>query len=250
MLYSPALVTEKGNIALRRDKENFEAGFCLISETLPDLAGDLSFLHPDEKTYYDSLRISKRQLSYLLGRKAAKEAIAALMPGMDLQSIAIGFGVFQFPVVKYLVGQSVQVSISHCDEVAVAVAFPEEHPVGIDIESIDPAKCEVMKSYISSREFELMAECDLPFSTACTIAWTVKEALSKVFRTGLTIDLSIIAMKAMEKTGNVYTSTFYNFSQYKAISLHAGQYVCSIVLPRKTTPVLDSFFHSVTQIAR
>src|SRR5690349_10561122 len=110
-----------GNILLRRENRNFNAGFCLLNEKLPDLKKCIGLLHPDEKGYYDTLKYDKRKASYLLGRIASKAAISNLLEEEDMESISIGFGVFNFPVVQRSVGGNIQVSISHCDNFGVAL---------------------------------------------------------------------------------------------------------------------------------
>jgi 4'-phosphopantetheinyl transferase len=249
LLHIPMRVIDEGLIPLRRSNNDLEAGFCLSCAMLPALTEDLSFLHPAERSYYDGLRVDKRRLSYLLGRWASKKAIAQLVPDVAPADIAIEPGVFRFPVVKCPGMHGMQVSISHCDEAAVALAFPEEHPMGIDIESICCDKSEVMRSQLGEDELALMAGCPLSFAAGCTLMWTAKEALSKVLRTGLTIDLRVMEIVSVEAVAkNVYVSTFRYFTQYKAISCCIGRYICSVVLPGKTTPVLDGFIDSCSRV--
>lgn len=248
MLADLCSITCKGRIALQRQDRHYEAAFCIIQDTLPSLTNDFSFLHENESAYYNGLPVDKRRLSYLLGRKAAKTAVAELTAHADLQSIEIGSGVFQFPIVKTAVAQNLQVSISHCDKLGVAVAFQEEHPMGVDIERIDHGKKEVMKTYVSVNETVLIENNQLSVSAGATAMWTIKEALSKILKTGLTVGGAILEVKTFEKYNEVYISTFRHFIQYKAISLPAGDYVCSIVLPKNTKPALENFCRAFSNI--
>lgn len=231
-------------MSLKRAERDFEAGYCLFYEELCSLEKDLSFLHANERLYYNTLQVDKRRLSYLLGRKAAKKAILELYGQGDPDLLLIEPGVFQFPVVKCSIPLNIQVSISHCDEAGIALAFPEEHPMGIDIECFDADRGDVMKSLVCPGEFRMISNCHLPFSAGCALVWTIKESLSKILRTGLTMDCNLMEIKSMERMGHMYVSTFLYFLQYKAISVISGNYVCSIVLPKNTIPVLDGFFQS------
>jgi len=232
---------EKGTIRLERESGSTRAGYCVFSELLVDIEKYSSILHPNELAHYNKLMADNRKISYLLGRVAAKMAIGELNPAEDLSSLLIGFGVFEFPVVRNVKSQNIQVSISHCDGIGVALAFPEEHPMGIDLEKIDTDKIEAMKSQISKEEFKLASSCDLASDLSYTMIWTIKEAISKVLRTGLTIDLKLLEIKALEKSGMAYISRFNHFEQYKGISYHCGKYICSIVLPFNTIPDIHQF---------
>jgi 4'-phosphopantetheinyl transferase len=239
---------KKGTILLKRKEKNFVASFCFIKKGLPHLIKDLSFLHPDEEKYYYSLKFDPRKASYLLGRNSAKQAIYQLTGIEDMQSIFIDFGIFQFPIVKGVVNQNIQVCISHCEDMGISVAYPEDHPLGIDIERINPNKTNVLEQHISVTEQQLLLQKNIPPCTGYTIIWTIKEALSKIFRTGLTMDFKQVEINSFQKKGAVYTSDFRNYAQYKAISCHSGNYVCSLILPKNTTPDLTHFWNSFTSL--
>jgi 4'-phosphopantetheinyl transferase len=233
-----------GKIVLKRDKQNFLAGFCIIKEDMSAFEKDRHLLHPIENDYYNSLKSDKRKISYLLGRVAAKRAIAELSPLNALQSIFIDTGVFQFPVVKNSPAPNMQVCISHCDNIGIAIAFPEHHPMGIDIERIDADKINAVKDYINDNECALAANSGLTAATGLTLVWTIKEGMSKVFKTGLMMEFKLLEIKSLEKEDSVYISTFQNVAQYKAISTVCANYVCTIVLPRNTIPGIDDFLKS------
>lgn len=242
---------QKGEIILKRENRDFNAGFCVLNQKLPDLIKNLPLLHPNERDYFDKLTFDKRKADYLLGRIASKKAIGELAEEEEnMESISIGFGVFQFPVVRSAVNRNIQVSISHCDNIGIALAFPEEHPLGVDIEKMDEHNVNVMRSQVCANEFDLISSSDLCLSTGYTIIWTIKESLSKILRTGLTMDNKLSEIESLTKVDAVYVSTFRHFPQYKAISYYIGNYICSIVLPKNTIPVLDHFWHSFMKIVQ
>ena len=235
-------------IYLQRKYNYYISGFGMIGYNIFARDEDLSFLHPAENVYYNSLKREDQKKSYLLGRAAAKKAIEALIPEVNKHDIFIDRGVFDFPVVKGIFAQNIQVSISHCDDAGIAIAYPEDHPLGVDLEKVDTSKTEAMKRAMTSLELKLGSESDLTFEQYCTTIWTIKEGLSKIFRTGLTLDFKLIELEHLTKKGTFYISTFKNFAQYKAVSYCSGEYVCSVVLPKNSDPELDAFFDALDDL--
>lgn len=236
-----------GEILLEREKK-FKAGFCFLNEELPILVEQVTILHPEEKSYYDTLKFDRRKKSYLLGRITGKQAVSKLLlEEQAIDSFAIQFGVFYFPVVNYIGCQNIQVTIAHCGSLGVALAYPEEHPLGIDVEKIDTDKLETMKLLVVDKEFDLISSCSLDILEGSTFIWTIKEALSKVLKTGLTLDFKILEIETLHKEGTSYISTFKYFYQYKAISMKIGSHVFSIVLPKKTCCDLNAFWDALVE---
>lgn len=234
----------KGKISLQRENSFHYAGYCMINGSLPALTSHLSLLHPEELAYYHTLKFDKRRTSYLLGRTAAKHALQTLTGTINLSSIAISAGVFLFPVVKYWPQGNMQVSISHCDEFGIALSHPEEHPLGVDIERLDKTAIAALEDQLTAAELRLAGG-----PLGYTIVWTIKEALSKILRTGLTIDMKLLEIKSLLKEEELYVSEFRHLIQYKAVSCVAGNYVCTVVLPGRTTANLEQFWDDFKRMA-
>lgn len=71
-----------GKILLKREKKNFLASFCVFNQELPYLLKNISFLHPNEKNYYNTLKYDRRKSSYLLGQSYILE--------FKLKAVALG----------------------------------------------------------------------------------------------------------------------------------------------------------------
>lgn len=218
------------------------ASLCLTSLSLAELQAHVkSYLHPEEYAYFKTLDFEKRQLSYLLGRYTAKQAIANYNENkISLSDILIKPGIFHYPVVYGVSTDCVQISYSHCNQCCIAVAYPQVFPMSIDIESINVEHNSVIESQLTTNEKFLMQSLqessqDLLFS----LFWSVKEALSKVLRTGLTTPLEIYAISQIKKENNYWISEFKNFQQYEALSFLIGQYTCSIVFPKHSKILID-----------
>ncbi len=189
-------------------------------------------LHAHEFTYYNTLQFQRRIKSYLIGRFVAKQAVAALT-GEKLSDIEIYHGVFAQPIVMSR-KQNIQVSITHCDDFGLAIAFSEAHPIGIDIERVDANKNYVLERQITQSEKSRIQTLPLPFMTGLTFLWTAKEALSKVLKTGLMTPFDIFEISKLEFINSNIFGYYKNFAQYKTISFTINNYVCSIVHPIKT----------------
>ncbi len=233
-------------LTLIRPEESFKACLCLCEFTTfanyKELAG---FLHPQERKYYETLKFEKRIKSYLFGRFAAKKAIATLIRDDNLTKTLIQAGIFNQPITTYEDKQNIQVSISHCDNFGAAIAFPEVHPMGIDIERINIEQNEAIERETTESEIKLIKELHFPYEKMLTILWTVKEALSKVLKTGLMTPFKIYEIDKIEIRHNYLLSFYKNFAQYKAISFIIDDYICSITYPIKTE--LNINIHSINE---
>ena len=237
-----------GLIQLIRKETTDPAGFGIAYQSTNDLNDGNSvwdLLHREEKRHYDQLKYDRQKQAYLLGRAAAKRAIRALAPQIVSSDILIDSGVFGFPVVRYRSLENVQVSISHTDQVGLALAYPESHPLGVDTERVDRDRIASVEGELDHREHLLLGDLTLPHPVGLTLLWTIKESLSKVLRTGLTLDMKLAAVKSLVRVDNVWIGHFRNFGQYKSLSVVTSTQVCSIVLPDKTstdlTPLIDSW---------
>ena len=234
----PQVVSRSLNI--RRGENHQEA---MLVVAFDERAGGLIELAAEilgrlERPYFSTLRFEPRQKSYLLGRFAAKIALKALSSEPDLRAIQIARGVFEQPIVRCDRNPQWGVTISHTDSLAVALAFPAGHPMGLDTERIDLTRYETILSQLSNQEtqwIEANAEHKLQLATAL---WTAKEALAKVLCTGLMSPVQIYNLSEFNRisSGN-WEGLFENFAQYKTTTWIGTSHAVSIVLPKRSTIV-------------
>ncbi|HVU24781.1 MAG TPA: 4'-phosphopantetheinyl transferase superfamily protein [Opitutus sp.] len=197
------------------------------------------FLHPEERAVFAGFKVDRRRMSYLLGRVAAKTALGACVGrGFDPTQCLVAPGVFSQPMVRYSAAPGLDISISHSDRVACALAFPGEHPMAVDLEEVDAARTKVMLTQIRPAEDELARARCPSVDVAATVLWTAKEALSKALRCGMTCPYELLEVAAVEARDDVLTGTFRNFGQYKFEARVRGSSVLTVVLPKKTAMVL------------
>jgi 4'-phosphopantetheinyl transferase len=222
-------------LILTRPENRYKAGLCLCFLPLFSHYQDtVQYLHPEELSYYQSLKFERRIRSFLLGRYAAKKAAAALTKMERLEEILVQPGVFTQPVITLHAHPNIQTTITHCEDLGGAIAFPEVHPLGIDIERTGTNSVEALESQMTEAEKVLIRKCSESYEVMLTLLWTAKEALSKILKTGLMTSFKILEINQIELKDGYWLSYYKSFGQYKVISFKLGRYICSITFPLKT----------------
>lgn len=142
-------------------------------------------------------------LDWLLGRYAAKHAIAGVLEKYGgvytpVTSIGILSGLGKAPEYRivgdlgdeYTYGDAVRFSIAHSEGVAVALALPETActHIGVDIERVRVFKDETIRGFLTLHEYATYMK--LPSSTQAeyvTELWCIKESFLKAIGTGLRV---------------------------------------------------------------
>jgi phosphopantetheinyl transferase len=205
---------------------------CYLSEKI-DYEGVLPYLHDQERHYYNTLKFEKRMRSYLIGRFAAKQAVGALNGEENLTNILIGSGIFNQPIVVSN-RQNIKVSITHSGDLGAALAFPEAHPMGIDLETVNCQQREALEGQATEWEKQKIVSLPIEYDAGLTLLWTAKEALSKLLKTGLMTPFEIFAISKMELNDHYIMCYYKNFPQYKVIGFTIHNCICSIAYPLKT----------------
>ena len=219
----------------RRAKGSFPAWFCLAQPSRGELERAANrFLSPNELACLEQLRFEARRRSWLLGRYSAKEALAGFLGRADRTEVEVKSGVFQQPVVVGLATQNAQVSLSHCANLGVAVAFGEEHPLAVDVEEVNAERVVTMQSQMTAAERSMLVTLPGESSALAALAWTAKEALSKVLKTGLMTPMAVYELEGAVWDSGCLVSEFKSFGQYKSIGFLSGPFAFSLVLPRRS----------------
>lgn len=199
-----------------------------------------SVLHKNELEYFKGLKYYKRQKSYLVGRYACKSVLSQFFIEPNYGQIEIDSGIFGQPLIRYLSRETGNVSLSHNDKYAVAIACSERYPMAIDIETADVNKVSIIRSQLTDEE-ELLVKSDIyPEYVIITVLWTVKEALSKVIKCGLTIPLEILEVYRPQIVKDCLILEFKNFPQYHAYTWIVNDQVMSIVYPKNINITVES----------
>lgn len=196
-----------------------------------------NFLHTNELRYLETLHYEKRQFSFLLGRYCAKQLVSRHCQ-KKITEFEITTGIFRQPIITDI---DLEISLSHSEKMSAAIAFPRQLILGLDLEVLQPRYATAIQQELVEPEISLLAHTFVnePIIMGLTIIWTIKEALSKALKTGLTIPLQFLEVHTIERYDNYCFSTFKNFPQYQTITIWMADLVLSIVFPKATIISID-----------
>lgn len=191
-----------------------------------------AWLSADEIALLPAPRYGRRRHELAVGRLAAKHALAHLLPGVDFRAISILPSVMGQPVVSGAGVANVGVSLSHSGEAAVAVAFPEACPLGVDIESFD-ADCEpVLSRHAAATERGLIRDAAIGSDVeGLTALWCAKEAMAKLLRCGLAAHGTTLGVADVRREGARLRFDFAGFAGYRAFVACGVRRCFAIALP-------------------
>ena len=178
------------------------------------------WLDPRELARIDRA-VERRRREFVLGRLAAKTALAVWHDHAALGAFAIVPGAFEQPVV--LGNSAADVTLAHATGAAVAVAHERGHPVGVDLETIDPQRLGAVRSEVAAAELPPRRGAATDETVGLFLIWSAKEALSKALRCGLTCPFALLAVAdpRLDDAG-VCAGTFAHFGQYQFVAWPAG----------------------------
>lgn len=195
-----------------------------------------SQLNDAEKTRLAGFRHDRRRKSFIHGRLAAKAALSVYFPGIDPQSIEIGSGVFDQPII---VGggddlQGMSVSLSHSDRFAVAVVFHRAHPLGIDVDLPTITDVPAILDGIAPDVRDMIRAHDLDDHGAACLLWVARESLAKTITTGMMTPLELYAPSSIDRKGACFEVRYANFGQYRTLIWPGAQGWLGLTLPDQT----------------
>ena len=195
-------------------------------------------LSKDELKKFNSFGSEKRKLHFLLGRFSAKLALLSRLnkKSIDLQSVPISniqamhdinicAGIFGQPIFENPKADF-DLSISHSGAYGGAIVFDKKFPCGFDLQQLNESKRDVLRKYIAYDELKSDSLEDL------IAVWSLKEALSKTLRCGLTVPPDALAIKNFQKNGKEFLCEFRNFSNFSGYSQLIDDTVLSLVFPK------------------
>jgi 4'-phosphopantetheinyl transferase len=226
-------------LALRHGNIEQPACFAVVDE-VP--SGD--FLSDNENEHLKGFRFPAKKEGFLLGRLAAKRALGALLGEPDLRQIEIRSGIYGQPLVHHPRAGTSEVTVSHSHGLAVALAFPAGHPMGIDLETVSAVSAATIIGELEASPPELtwLATGGVDEATACCVLWTAREALGKALKTGLNSPLGIFSLSEIraEGTGS-WIGRYLSFPRCQFLSQVKNGRVLTLAMPAEVAlkpPVL------------
>ena len=231
------------SLVLRHGKVEQRVCFAAVDAAPPE-----EFLSERENAQLAGFQFAAKKQAFLLGRLAAKRALGALLPEPDLRQIEIRSGIYGQPLVHHPHAGSAQVSVSHSQGLAVALAFPAEVPMGIDLETVSAVAAGTIIGAlgVSAPEQAWLTTTGMTqtttgvnLATACCVLWTAREALGKAFKIGLNSPLGVLALSEIRAIGEIsggegsWAGRYLNFPQCQCLSQVQGDRVWSLAMPRE-----------------
>lgn len=216
------------------NKNSSYLGFiCHCDFTGENIDDIVKFLHDDELRYFNELKFERKIKSYLMGRYSAKIAISCYIEEIDLRKICILNGIFNHPVVITNFDKSVQVSISHSKNMGYAVSFPEQCPMGIDVEYVRSDNNKILERYSKKDEIDMIRKISLNYEEGLYLLWVAKESLSKALRIGFLSPISIFEINGLKNNGSFFLCDYKNFPMFSSMCFIKNDYIISITYPNK-----------------
>lgn len=207
----------------------------LITLTVINTTDDLlreahRYLDSEEMNLFHNMKMYKRKCEFLIGRVCAKISVMHLKNLDNPQCIHIDNGYFRQPFINNSAINNCQISISHSEMVGAAIAFPEEIPMGIDLEKIDFSNRRSLISQFTDHEKEEVVQSQND-TRMFTLLWTAKEAVSKLLRVGFTSSVSIYEIDKITFDKQSISCSFIHFPQIQTISICFDEFVLTLALP-------------------
>jgi 4'-phosphopantetheinyl transferase EntD len=218
---------------LYRGNTKLKVFLCITSSL--DNVRKTDFLHNTERKYYNSIKNHNRKKEYLLGRLASKNAVGMYLKEKNHKNIEIDKAVLKYPIVKYPTIDVPELTISHQSGIACAVAYPQGHNMGIDIEPVRTDKKDVYSRILTTNEKRFPRQMNLKKTEGQCLLWTMKEAVSKALHCGFTVPYKVLEVEKVKSLPDGSFESYYkNLNQYKALSVLHNELAFSIVMPFKT----------------
>ncbi len=212
---------------LEHECKKIKTALC-ITETKDLLINPEEILSKTETEKYDSFKTEIGKQEFLLGRYSAKKAYVQLAEELEFKDIEIRNGIFEQPFFSN--STEFDLSIAHTKNIGAAIVFDRANPIGLDVETIDNSNVEALQEMTKDEEIENL---NIRSEEALTIAWCLKEALTKAIKTGFTVPLELLKTEQLIFRDNVFECRFKNFMQYKGIAKTKGDYVIALAYPQQ-----------------
>jgi 4'-phosphopantetheinyl transferase len=222
---------------------------CISSVDLERPISPARVLSPNERQAYSQIRQPTRRQDYLIGRLAAKTAVAERINRKDLARISIEPGGFEQPVLRGSSAHGTSVTLAHSQSAALAIAYDSGHPFGVDIEHVARKERlalnhQRLPARTINRGCARLSRVELSY-----LIWTIREAMSKALLIGLTCSPTLFDIDTLEiRKDGACTGNFVLFKQHQFCAWIAGSFSVAVVCPKSTA--LQAHLRSMMRFTR
>jgi 4'-phosphopantetheinyl transferase len=182
------------------------------------------WLSENESTRLSSFRIAKRRADWRLGRWTAKCAIATCLqlpagPEFLSRIEIIPASTGQPEVVLHDRPETVTISISHRDGIAICAVALGDVKLGCDLELIEPRSDAFIADYFTVKEQELIAQTSgEKRAMLVSLLWSAKESALKALHVGLRADTRSVEVKELDSPGQWSKETNAHSPEYNLLA--------------------------------
>lgn len=229
---------------LQRQGEFHPLVMIILKKDVKRLLEDRTFwLTQEEEELYGDLVSDKKRRAFILGRYAAKLGLSRFTGNSSLTDFAVLRGALGQPLVCSSLWETPELSISHSASCGACLVYPPGHQFAMDLEEIRhrSSRLDAIASRLTKKERALLDSIDKSGDSAehLYLLWTMKEALSKVLRCGLTLPVQALELAKLQVKDGLFHGRFTHFSQYRVIAQAKDGFALAIVFPWKSRVYLD-----------
>jgi phosphopantetheinyl transferase len=182
-----------------------------------------AWLSKSELKRFDAIGSEKIKVQFACGRVASKIALGIFedVAPSDVDIVNEESG---RPIIN---NSGYGVSISHCEEWIVSLIFPKEFVFGVDVEQVRGNRCNALK-YINSDSEQIPDNLQ-----SLTVAWTMKEALSKALKRGFNLSFEDLTMAGFSEKNGVFECEFTKYEALRGLAIFYGNISLAIACEKR-----------------
>ncbi|MDR0632212.1 MAG: 4'-phosphopantetheinyl transferase superfamily protein [Holosporaceae bacterium] len=180
------------------------------------------WLSDGELEKLDRIGIEKRRKEFCLGRATTKKALSSFVDGLVFRNVNIINEKSGCPVIG---NSDYATSISHAGDVVASLVFKGNFSFGLDIENLKRNSIKAVKSVISDGE-------SIPDDAKSLMAaWTLKEALGKALKCGLSLPFEEFELSQFTQDTDRFSCSYAKHPEFKGGAAVYDDYSYAIAYP-------------------
>ncbi|MDR0678235.1 MAG: 4'-phosphopantetheinyl transferase superfamily protein [Holosporaceae bacterium] len=196
-------------------------------------------LSNDELKKLHSVGIEKRKKQYCLGRITTKKALGSFVEDLAFEKINVVNEKSGCPIIE---NSDYSTSITHTDKIVASLVFENKFSFGIDIEEIKREKIEALSSVICNRE-------PIPHDPErLTVAWTLKETLSKALKCGFYMAFENFELSEFSENDQIFICSYLKYPEFKGIAFIHENNSYAVTYPTNIEKFQESYLKNFMSI--
>jgi phosphopantetheinyl transferase (holo-ACP synthase) len=196
----------------------------------------------DELKKFHSVGSEKVKRQYCLGRILTKKALSSFVGDFAFGDVSVLNEKNGCPFIRsseYVIEYAV--SITHTNDVVAALVFKNDFSFGTDIESPREKAKEALEAILTEKEPIMRDLKNL------TIAWTLKESLSKALNSGFYLPFDEFEISDISRDGDIFTCSYKKHPEFRGTAIFCDGNSFSFTYPSDVYPDFSGFFRRVFQ---